>query len=342
MSGAKLSGGRTALSELLRALQPYRKKLCAILLLAIIASTLNVIAPAIIKKLSDVIVSAGVAHAPIGMERIAHYGIILAGMYLTASLLSLAQNFMTARSTAAVTHNYRSRINSKINRLPMAYFDRHSVGDTLSRMTNDVDTLGQGLSDSLNSMITGMVMVFGTIVMMFVIHWRMALLVLAMMPVSMAVIFMTIRFSQKYFVQQQKGLGSVNGQLEEAFSNHTVVYAFSGQQRAQEHFAEINGALSRSMARANFFSSVLHPVVNFMGNLPYIMICLFGGYLAVCSANVSFVTTILIFITYMNSFNNQIGSLANLSSVLQANAAAHSRIMEFSESNEEVVENKTP
>lgn len=232
MSEVKTSGGprnvRKAASELLRSLRPWRKKLCIIFLFAVTASALNVLAPAVIKKLSDVIVLAGAAHTPIDMERIAHYGFILAGMYLAASLLSLTQNFMTASFSAAVTKSFRSRINSKINRLPLSYFDRHPAGDTLSRMTNDVDTLGQGLSDSLSSIVTSLTMVSGTILMMLVVNWRMAVLVLVMVPLSMAVIFMTIRFSQKYFVRQQKELGAINGQVEEVFPTISLYTPFTG------------------------------------------------------------------------------------------------------------------
>lgn len=328
------------ITGLLHTFRQYRRILCIIFVFAVTAASLNVIAPGIIKKMSDVIVLAEVNHTSVDMKKIAYYGIILAGMYSAASLLSLTQNFMTARFTSTLTRNYRSQINKKINRLPLSNFDSHSLGDILSRMTNDVDTLAQGLSDSLNSMVTSISMVLGTIIMMLFIYWRLAVLVILMMPLSMAVIFQTIRFSQKYFVRQQKQLGEINGQAEEIISNHTVVYAFNAQQSAQKNFDEINTKLSRSMERANFFSSILHPVMNFMGNLTYVVICIAGGYIAVKKADVSFVTTIVLFITYMNIFNSQIGNIANLSSVLQANAAASQRITEFLESNEEVKENK--
>lgn len=251
------------------------------------------------------------------------------------------QNAVAAKISSAIAEDYRNRMNAKINRLPLAYFDGHAAGDTLSRITNDTDVLAQGLGESLSKILTSITTIIGTVIMMFVCSPLMAVIVLAIIPLSSAVIVITVKFSQKYFMGQQKLLGGINGQVEEVFSNHTVVYSCCGQDKAQKAFDETNAELFGSVAKANFFSSVLHPVMNFMSNLSYVVICVVGGYIAVKRADISFVTTIAVFITYMSMFGGQVGNVANISSVLQTNAAASERIYEFLETTEQETENKS-
>lgn len=326
---------RKNIAELFHSLKRYRTLLYKTVALAVAGAVLKVIAPMIVKQLSDVIVMAEMNGTSVDLSKVTGYGIRLAVIYVVVMLLGLWQSVTAAKFSSAVTENYRSEINKKINRLPLGYFDSHSIGDVLSRMSNDVDTFGQGLNESLNSIVTGITMILGTVVMMFLSNQEIAIVVVLTMPVSVAIIVATVQFSQKYFTLQQRELGTINAQVEETFSCHTVVYSYNGQKLMQTRFDKINRELSDSIAKANFFSSVLHPVMSFMGNLSYVVICIVGGYIALNRTDVSFVTTIVVFITYMNIFNNQIGNAANISSVLQSNAAAYERVMEFLNQDEE-------
>lgn len=275
------------------------------------------------------IVKAGFEHVAIDMAKIAYFGFILIGMYVGSGILNFLQGFIMARVTAVITKKYREDISKKINRLPLKYFDSNSIGDTLSRVTNDVDTLGQSLSNSLSSVISSVTMIIGSVIMMFVNSWMMTLVVIAIMPISLGLVMIIVKISQKHFVRQQRELGEINGQIEEIYSAHNVVKVFSGEKKEQEKFDSTNEALFKSSYKANVLSGLMHPIMNFIGNMSYIVICVLGGYIAIKNNDPIYAATIVTFISYMRTFNNQVGNVANISSTLQSTAAASERLFEF-------------
>ena len=339
-AGDKAKNFKKSFARLAKSLSVFKWMIFISLAFAIASSAINIGAPSVIESLTKVIFKAVNSGAAIKMARVAYFGIILICMYVGSSILNLLQSFIMAKVTAVITKKYREDISKKINRLPLKYFDNSSIGDVLSRVTNDVDTLGQSLSNSLSSVISSVTMILGSVIMMFVKGWLMTLVVLAIMPISLGLIMIIVKFSQKHFVKQQDELGNINGQIEEIYSAHNVVKVFTGEQKEQEKFEETNKKLFKSAVKANVLSGFMHPIMNFMGNLAYIVICILGGYIAYRKGDFLYAATIVAFIMYMRTFNNQIGNIANISSTLQSTAAASERLFEFLDAEEQEEEHK--
>ena len=339
-AGDKAKNFKKSFARLAKSLSVFKWMIFISLAFAIASSAINIGAPSVIESLTKVIFKAVNSGAAIKMARVAYFGIILICMYVGSSILNFLQSFIMAKVTAVITKKYREDISKKINRLPLKYFDNSSIGDVLSRVTNDVDTLGQSLSNSLSSVISSVTMILGSVIMMFVKGWLMTLVVLAIMPISLGLIMIIVKFSQKHFVKQQDELGNINGQIEEIYSAHNVVKVFTGEQKEQEKFEETNKKLFKSAVKANVLSGFMHPIMNFMGNLAYIVICILGGYIAYRKGDFLYAATIVAFIMYMRTFNNQIGNIANISSTLQSTAAASERLFEFLDAEEQEEEHK--
>ena len=339
-AGDKAKNFKKSFARLAKSLSVFKWMIFISLAFAIASSAINIGAPSVIESLTKVIFKAVNSGAAIKMARVAYFGIILICMYVGSSILNFLQSFIMAKVTAVITKKYREDISKKINRLPLKYFDNSSIGDVLSRVTNDVDTLGQSLSNSLSSVISSVTMILGSVIMMFVKGWLMTLVVLAIMPISLGLIMIIVKFSQKHFVKQQDELGNINGQIEEIYSAHNVVKVFTGEQKELEKFEETNKKLFKSAVKANVLSGFMHPIMNFMGNLAYIVICILGGYIAYRKGDFLYAATIVAFIMYMRTFNNQIGNIANISSTLQSTAAASERLFEFLDAEEQEEEHK--
>lgn len=339
-AGDKAKNFKKSFVRLAKSLSAFKWMIFISLAFAIASSAINIGAPSVIESLTKVIFKAVNSGVAIKMAKVAYFGIILICMYVGSSILNFLQSFIMAKVTAVITKKYREDISKKINRLPLKYFDNNSIGDVLSRVTNDVDTLGQSLSNSLSSVISSVTMILGSVIMMFVKGWLMTLVVLAIMPISLGLIMIIVKFSQKHFVKQQEELGNINGQIEEIYSAHNVVKVFTGEQKEQEKFEETNKKLFKSAVKANILSGFMHPIMNFMGNLAYIVICVLGGYIAYRKGDFLYAATIVAFIMYMRTFNNQIGNVANISSTLQSTAAASERLFEFLDAEEQEEEHK--
>ena len=342
-AGQKAKNFKKSMMSLLGSLKTYRFIIILALSFAVASTTFNIIAPNIIKKMGEVVVEGSallrLGVGVIDMAKIAYYAVILIVMYAISAILNYTQGIIMSKITSKVTEKYRNDISEKINRLPLKYFDSNSFGDTLSRITNDVDTLGHSLSNSLSSIISSVTMMIGAVIMMLVNSPLLTLVVVGMMPISMGLILLVVRFSQKYFLQQQVELGNINGQIEEIYSAHNVVSVFNGEEKAQKNFDKTNAILKKCGFRAQLLSGLMHPVMNFVGNLTYVAVCLLGAYIAIKNNDPLFVVTIVTFITYMRIFNNQISNVANISNTLQSTAAASERIFEFLEEKEQSVEN---
>ena len=239
-----------------------------------------------------------------------------------------------------VTYRLRKDISEKVNTLPLSYFDKTSHGDILSRVTNDVDTISQTLNQSLSQIITSVTMVIGVLVMMFTINWLMTLVVLIIIPVSLVLIMLVVKKSQKFFKQQQRYLGTVNGHVEEMFAGHNVISAYNGEEESIEVFNGENEKLYSAAWKANFMSGMMQPIMSFIGNLGYVAVCVLGGYLAATGSIT--VGNIQSFVQYVRSFTMPLSQLANISNVLQQTAAASERVFEFLNEEEESPDTPTP
>jgi len=249
------------------------------------------------------------------------------GLYLTSTVLSYIQGWIMSNISMDITYRFRRDIADKINRMPFKYFDSTSHGEVLSRVTNDVDTISQTLNQSLSQIVTSVTSVIGVLIMMLTISWQMTLVALLIVPLSMAVLALVIGQSQKYFKQQQDYLGHVNGHVEEMYGGHVVMKAFNGEAESVATFSGLNNTLFSSAWKSQFLSGLMMPVMNFIGNLGYVAICILGGYLAINRAIT--VGDIQAFIQYVRSFTQPITQIANISNIFQQTAAAAERVFEF-------------
>ena len=239
-----------------------------------------------------------------------------------------------------VCYNFRKEISEKINRMPLKYFDKKTHGEVLSSVTNDVDTVSQTLNQSMSQIITSVTTIIGVLIMMLSISWQMTLSGTFNIPVSMILIMVVVKKSQKYFKSQQEYLGHVNGHVEEMYSGHNIMKAFNGEEEAVEKFEEINDTLYSSAWKSQFLSGMMMPIMTFIGNIGYVAVSILGGWLAI--KKTIEVGDILAFVQYVRSFTQPIAQVAQISNVLQSTAAAAERVFEFLEEEEEVQEVENP
>lgn len=261
-------------------------------------------------------------------------------IYVASGLLSYIQGFIMTGVTQKITYEFRRDISHKINRLPLGYFHRQTTGDVLSRITNDVDTISQSLSQSLTQIITAFTGVIGILIMMFSISWILTVVSLLVIPISLILVRIVVGFSQKHFKNQQKYLGQINGHIEEMYGGHTVIKAFNKENDSINAFEQINEKLYKSAWKSQFLSGLMMPVTNFIGNIGYVAVCVLGGRLAL--SNMITIGGIQAFLQYIKQFNQQISQVASISNTLQATAAAAERVFEFLNEEDEIPESKNP
>lgn len=262
------------------------------------------------------------------------------GLYGISALFNLIQSYIMAGVAQKITYKIRNDLTHKINKLPMKYFDKRTNGEVLSIITNDVDTLSNGLNQSITQIITSICTIIGIMVMMFSISWEMTLVSLLILPISACILKKVIGKSQKYFVKQQEYLGHVNGQVEEVYGGHNIVKVFGREEEVIKEFEKENEELYKSGWRSQFLSGLMYPLMNFIGNVGYVAVAILGGYFAV-KGRIT-VGNIQSFIQYNKQFTQPIGQVAQISSTIQAMIAAAERIFEFLEENEEVEDVKNP
>ena len=273
----------------------------------------------------------------INFEKIAGILLTVLGLYLLSALFMFIEGWLMSNISQNLTYDIRKDISKKINTLPMGYFEQRTVGETLSRVTNDVDTLGQSLNQSFTQIIANTTMVLGVLVMMFTISPLMTLIAIVILPVSGILLGLLTKASQKYFTGQQKSLSDVNGQVEESYAGQNIISAFNHKDKSIKEFNAKNGELYASSWKANFFSGLMFPVINFVGNLGYVGIVFSGG-LLVAKGTIG-VGDIQAFIQYIRNFTQPIGQIAQSMTEIQKMAAAGERVFEFLDAkDEEVVE----
>ena len=262
--------------------------------------------------------------------------ILLVGLYVLSAIFRYIQTWIMTQVTQTVTFRMRQQLSEKINRLPLSYFDKQTYGEVLSRITNDVDTISQTLNQSLSQIVTSTVTVLGILVMMFSISWQMSLVALLVLPLAGGVITLIAKSSQKQFLRQQTQLGELNGHIEEMYGGHQVMRVFNGQKKSIAKFSKINNRLQESAWKAQFFSGLIYPIMNFIGNIGYVAMAILGGWLAI-NGRLK-IGDIQAFIQYVDQFNQPLVQVANIANILQSTAAAAERVFEFLDEPEEAVE----
>ena len=314
-----------SLKMLIKRMKDYKFSLITAIVFAILAAVLNILGPRFLNDMMALILN----RTGFEISEVTKYGIIILSMYIIASLLGYFQGFLMSRVSVGLSKKLRTEISQKINKLPLKYFDNNSYGDVLSRVTNDIDTVGGTLERTLSSLFTSSVTIIGIPVVMFTISWQLTLVSLLQIPLALLIVFLVVKFNQKYFIQQQNYLGSVNGYIEENFSAHNVVKAFNGEDKAQEAFEGINNRLKNASRKAQFFSGLMMPIVNFTSNIIYVLICIVGAYIAINTNNPSFLATISTFMIYSKLFNQPLSQIGSISGTLQSTMAAAERVFEF-------------
>ena len=319
------------LRQLLSALRQYKLSLIVVMVFAILSTIFNIAGPKILAKATTALATGWIAKLRgIGSIDFAYIGKILLtllAMYLCSAAFSFIQGWLMTGLSQKVCYDFRRQISEKINRLPLAYFEKRTVGEVLSRITNDVDTLGQSLNQSITQLITSITTMIGVLIMMLTISPTMTLIAILILPVSMALVLLVVRFSQKYFRAQQKVLGSVNGQVEEVYSGHNVVKAFNREDAVLNDFDEANNRLFESAWKSQFLSGLMQPIMTFVGNLGYVAVAVSGSIFA--ARGIITIGDIQAFIQYVRNFTQPIQQLAQVSNMLQSMAAASERVFEF-------------
>ena len=319
------------LLQLVKAMSTYKISLIVVIVFAILSTVFNIAGPKILAKATTALATGWIAKLRgIGSIDFGYIGkilLILLAMYLCSAAFSFIQGWLMTGLSQKVCYDFRRQISQKINRLPLAYFEKRTVGEVLSRITNDVDTLGQSLNQSITQLITSITTMIGVLIMMLTISPTMTLIAILILPVSMALVLLVVRFSQKYFRAQQKVLGSVNGQVEEVYSGHNVVKAFNREDAVLNDFDEANNRLFESAWKSQFLSGLMQPIMTFVGNLGYVAVAVSGSIFA--ARGIITMADIQAFIQYVRNFTQPIQQLAQVSNMLQSMAAASERVFEF-------------
>ena len=343
MPGEKAKDFKGSVGRLLNYMGKYKIALVFVVIFAICGTAFNIVGPKILSKATTEIFNGLVSKlsggSGIDFGKIAEIMLILLGLYVISACFSFVQGWLMTGISQKICFRMRKEISEKINRMPLDYFESRTVGEVLSRITNDVDTLGMSLNQSVTQLITSVTTIIGILIMMLSISPLMTLIAVVILPVSGILITTVVKFSQKYFRTQQEYLGKINGQVEEVYSGQNIVKAFDREEAVLREFSETNDTLYVSAWKSQFFSGMMMPVMNFVGNLGYVAVAVVGGYLTIIGSIE--IGDIQAFIQYVRQFTQPISQVAQVSNMLQSMAAASERVFEFLAEPEEdvVVEN---
>ncbi|MCL2882992.1 MAG: ABC transporter ATP-binding protein/permease [Coriobacteriia bacterium] len=329
------------LKKLLHYLGNYKIAIVIVMIFAVLSTVFSIVGPKILGTATTTLFTgivaqiSGTGSGP-DFNSIANTLLFLLGLYAISAVFQFVQGFIMASVANNISFSLRKNIDEKISRLPLAYYDKVATGDVMSHITNDVDAIQQNLSQSVTQVITSAATLIGILVMMLTISWVMTLIAIVTLPISIGVVIFIVSHSQKHFINQQKFLGEVNGLVEENYGAHTIVKAFNAEERASEQFNESNSSLYNSAWRANFLSGLMMPIMNIIGNLGYVAVCIVGAYLAI-NGRIT-VGDIQAFIQYTRNFQQPIISLSQISNVMQQTLAGAERIFNFLDEEELVPE----
>jgi ATP-binding cassette, subfamily B, multidrug efflux pump len=316
---------KKTIRQLITYCKVYLPAIIIALILAMAGAVFNIIGPDLLSEITDLITEGMMAS--IDLEAVVNVATVLAILYGLGFVFNYIQGFIMATVTQRVSKNLRSDLSTKINRLPLKYFDSTSTGDVLSRVTNDVDMIGQTMNQSLSTLVSAVTMFLGTLIMMFYTNWIMAIAAILSTILGFGLMTLIISKSQKYFAQQQKELGKLNGHIEEIYTGHNVVKVYNGEKDARETFHEINTRLYTSAWKSQFMSGLMMPLMMFVGNFGFVVVCIVGAVLAVNNM-ISF-GVIVAFMLYIRLFTQPLTQLAQAATNLQSTAAASERVFEF-------------
>ena len=337
MNGEKAKDFSGAVKKLLRYMSKYKIRLIGMMIFAIVGTVFNIVGPKILGKATTELFNGLVAKVNgtggIDFDKIGKILLWTLGLYLCSAAFSFVQGFIMTGISNDVSYSLRKDISGKMNRLPMKYYESRTYGEVLSRITNDVDTLQQGLNQSITQLITSVTTLIGVFIMMLSINVWMTLCALLILPCSMFIISKVMKRSQKYFRQQQKYLGDVNGQVEEVYAGQNIVKAFNKEDAVMVTFEETNKKLYESGWKSQFFSGMMMPIMQFVGNIGYVMVALLGGFMTIKGAIE--VGDIQSLFQYIRNFTQPVQQIAQVTNMMQSAAAASERVFEFLEEEEE-------
>lgn len=329
-SGEKAKNFKGTWGKIFRYVKAYLPGLIIALICAIVSTVLALLGPNKLSDLTDVIMDGILVG--VDMKKVLNIALVLVAFYATSGILHIIQNYTMATITAKVSQNLRGDISRKINRLPLWYYNQTSKGDVLSRVTNDVDTIGQSLNMSIGNLVTSITMFVGSIIMMFVTDAIMAITAILSSLLGFALMFLIMGRSQKYFLMQQKHLGEINGHIEEAYAGHSVIKAYNGENFEKSKFDTMNNNLRKSAFKSQCLSGLMMPIMTFIGNFGYVAVCVVGA-LLVKDNKIGF-GTIVAFTLYVRLFTQPLNQIAQAMQSLQSAAAAGERVFEFVEAEE--------
>ena len=336
--GEKPKDLKKSIKQLMQYIGKYKIGIFIVMICAACSTVFTVIGPKILGKattaLSEGLMDKIKGTGSIDFTKIGTILLFVLGLYLCSALFSFIQGWIMTGVTQKVCYQLRKEISEKINRMPMKYFESRTYGEVLSRITNDVDTLGQGLNQSITTIITSVATLIGVLIMMLSISPLMTLIALIILPISMGLIGLVTKKSQKFFRAQQEYLGHINGQVEEVYGGHLVIKAFNREKDTIEEFEKTNKILYDSAWKSQFLSGMMHPIMMFVGNLGYACVALTGGLLAI--KNVITIGDIQAFIQYVKNFTQPIQQIAQVINMVQSMSAASERVFEFLNEEEEV------
>ena len=339
MPGEKAKDFKGTTRKILSYIGRYKIAIVLVMICAVAGTVFNIVGPKALSKATTEIFNGLVSKvsggAGIDFHKIGVILLILLGLYCVSALFSFIQGFIMSGISQKLSFRMRKEISEKINRMPLAYFESKTVGEVLSRITNDVDTFGMSLNQSITTLITSVTTLIGVFIMMMTISPLMTLIALVILPISAFLISVVVKHSQKYFKAQQEYLGDINGTIEESYSGHTIIKAFNREEKVNQDFQETNAKLYSSAWKSQFLSGLMQPIMTFVGNLGYVAVAVTGSMLAVAGSIT--VGDIQAFIQYVRSFTQPITQIAQVFNMLQSMAAAAERIFEFLDEEEEPV-----
>ena len=325
------------LKKLFKSMSKYKVQLIIIFIFAIASTIFSIVGPKILgnatTELFNGIISKLSGGAGIDFDKIASILIFLIILYIISALFSYVQGFIMTGISQKYTYNLRKKVSIKINKLPISYFDKKTHGEVLSIITNDIDTMSQSLNQSATQLITSITTIIGILVMMLSINVTMTIVAILILPIASLITMFIVKHSQKYFAKQQEYLGHVNGKIEEMYSGQNVIKVFNAENKVLKEFEKDNTYLSNVGWKSQFFSGMMHPIMNFIGNLGYVVIAILGGYFTILGKIT--VGNIQSFISYTKNFTNPIAQLAQVSNMIQSMIAASERVFEFLDEPEE-------
>ncbi|MBS6511253.1 MAG: ABC transporter ATP-binding protein, partial [Clostridiales bacterium] len=336
-AGEKAKDFKSSIKKLARVLSRYKFSLLLVVIFAAAGAIFSIIGPKVLGNATTEIFNGLISKisggAGIDFGKIATILLTLLGLYLASALFSFIQGVIMGNVSQKVSYGLRRDISIKIEKLPMSYYDKHTYGETLSRITNDIDTLTQSMNQSMSQVISSICTLVGVLAMMFSISWSMTLLAIVLLPISLGLVMLIVKKSQKHFRAQQEYTGHINGHVEEAYGGHNVIKLFNNEQKSIEEFDALNHTLASAARKSQFLSGIMMPIMSLVGNLGYVGVSILGGILAMQGTIT--VGEIQSFIQYVRSFTQPINQIAQITNQLQSTAAAAERIFEFLEEEEE-------